>query len=152
MKQIDCSSFPPNEVTVAHGNKLDRSWSSICCIKKQGREFIVKDDQDSAISAYDVTSGELEWTLSDYPESAETFVRFGSTTSDDNGHIFVFDTTSKHIYAVSVEGKYLCCLLKEGEEGIGEIKKIKWSKAESCLMVAHCKNMRTHISLARFNF
>ena len=34
-------------------------------IQKEGREFIVKENQDSAMSAYDVTSGELEWTLSD---------------------------------------------------------------------------------------
>ena len=143
MKQIDCSSFPPKEVTVAHRNKLDYSWSSICSIQKEGREFIVKGD---------ITSRELEWTLSDYPESSETFIRFGNLTPDENGHLFVFDNTSRHIYATFEEGKYLYCLLKEGEEGIGEIKKIKWNKVESCLMVAHCKNMRTHISLARYNF
>ena len=70
-------------------------------------------------------------------------------TADKHGRLFVGDEENKCIHIFSIDGKFITTLLREGEQGLGELYHICWSEQLSGLIVAHRKDNKTWISLVK---
>ena len=74
-------------------------------------------------------------------------IRPKGVTTDGQGHVFVTDENNKCIQIFSAGGKYVGVLLKEGQQGLGEPRRVRWNDATSSLVVAHKKDRNIFISV-----
>ena len=87
------------------------------------------------IYAYNVDTNSPEWRKEiDGMEKAYV-------VSDGHRHLFVCDGRNECIHTLSVaDGKYMGCLVKRGEQGLGRTCWAVWSEEMSSLIVAHTRD------------
>ena len=67
--------------------------------------------------------------------------------ADRKGHLFVSDNNKCIQMFSASDGQYLGCLIKEGEQGLGELGQMCFSDSTSQLVVCHRKDGKTHIAV-----
>ena len=113
--QMDCSNMEFSQSTKSCILDVSESIWVMNYAQQNNKEFILVVPQSlSGIKAYDANSGFLEWDK-ELPGMTRC-----ALIPDGHGHLFVSDQDNKCIHLLSVlDGEYLGCLIKEGEQGLG---------------------------------
>lgn len=155
--RLDCSTYHIKQTgtptQVSSINKIQDG----CCIEKNGNTQLVYVSGD--IHCQD-SNGKLVWSIHGAVTGTSTAaeIRCCSLCTDDNGHLFVCDSSNKCIHLFSTDGVYLDCVAKEYEFNLGTPIFVRWCKKTSSLVVGHSgRNLRTnsytvfHISVLKTN-
>ena len=103
-------------------------------------------DASELMQAFSSVTGELKWSVEKKIPSG-TFESSG-VAGDGNGRLYVADVTNEGIQMFSAsDGQYLGCLLKQGDQGLGNPRRLRWSEATSSLVVGHHDNTTWSISI-----
>ena len=90
------------------------------------------------IRAYDVNLGKLAWIAKGKLPGMVKELCAEALTSDGQGHLFVCDTNNCCMQMFSADdGRYLRCVLREGEQCLGKLKLIRWCPYSSSILLVH---------------
>ena len=146
LHQLDCSSSPsliPFEISYR------RTVRDICCAELEGIPLLVTVSGYRGVTAYNTNTEEEVWSIEgEIPFNEKTLFARG-ITSDKHDRLFVLDDRNKCIHVFSVKGKYVTTLLRKGEQGIAELREIRWSEGLSGLIVVHGYGRNTQISIIK---
>ena len=101
------------------------------------------------VEAYNITTEELVWDVIRSIPLNEKPIFARSIDTDNHGRLFVLNEQNKCIHIFSVVGKFITTLLRKGERGVGELRKIRWSESLSGPIVVHGKGRNTKINLIK---
>ena len=108
----------------------------ITCAQDGEDEFLISAHYEGGIFAFKTRTGLLEWSVKGKLPGMNEDLKAHSITSDDNGNLFVCDISNECMQMFSVsDGRYLGCLFREGEHGLGYPCYALWSKEMSSLIV-----------------
>ena len=93
---------------------------------------------DSELQAFDTNNGGFEWTVKGKLPGMEKEMCAEALASDGHGILFVSDTSNSCVEMFSTNGKFMRIFLREGEQGLGKLKLIRWHN--NALIVAHKKD------------
>ena len=134
---LDCSTFPPKPLSVTH-TQLNQIVGMTCCITDFSKRLLVVYSKE-IVQMYDGESDTLLWELKDrFPG----MVNYTHTTSlaTDAYVLFLCDGGNACIHAVRLSsGDYICCLIREGEQGMGFPRSITYERFRKCLHIHHEK-------------
>ena len=100
------------------------------------REFLLSTHGKGGIYAYSKATGQVKWHVKGIQSGMEKDLDAGNITADDQGNAFVCDLSNKCIQVFSVsDGRFLGCLFKEGEQGLGVPLRICFWGDKSTLLV-----------------
>ena len=138
---LNCREDPPRIVkTVSLG---ERWVQDMCLAHTKEKKLLIGSfgKPPDRLEAIDIDSDKVEWTYeNNSPDKDEKFKPYGVAT-DQHGLLFVCDQGNACIQIFSVkDGKYLGTLIESGEQGLGELKWIRWSKDTKSLIVSHKKD------------
>ena len=117
---LDCSTMPPKEICQEKNIfPTQILFSDMCFVTEEVKYrkglLIVAIEGTQGIHAYNVDTNSLQWKT-----EIEGMARAG-VCSDGHGHLFVCDRKNDSIHMISVsDGRYLRCLIKTGEQGLGK--------------------------------
>ena len=149
LQKLDCSSLPlPNTDVVII---LDKCFcvEDMCYVQQQRRSLLVLACGIGGVRVYNTSSRRLEWSVNGMLPGMDKVLDVMRITADEDGHVFVLDFNNNCIHMFTVNGKYITTLLREGEEGLGQMKVIRWSEGLSALIVLHQKDAGTWVSLVK---
>ena len=121
----------------------------MCYAEFDGKSLLVVACSDDGVKAYNMDTKELVWSIIGEMPLSEKPLKALGITADKHGRLFVRDEENKCIHIFSIDGKFVTTLLREGEQGLGELNNICWSKELSGLIVVHRKDDKTWISLVK---
>ena len=137
-----CTTAAPVPLTWTKSTKVKQSAiKDMCIVQDKDKTLIVIADDYEGIFAFDSETGELDWRSDEWEdwEGDEMYAR--SVTADNRGHLFVCDTNNDCIQVfTTMDGEYQGVAFKEGEQGLGEPKRIRWCQTLSSLIIAHQEN------------
>ena len=108
----------------------------VCNMQNGKGLLIVSDKMNHGIYVYDTNKDELVWSVKGKLTSMVNEMDAGGVTTDGFGRVFVCDRANRCIQVLSiVDGSYLGCLLKAGEQGLGDPLFIRWCNDTSSLIV-----------------
>ena len=114
--------------------------SNICYVPDDNRPLVVASKLRS-VQAYNPVNNKLEWSTSD---------RSYSVTTDGRNYVLICSPYDDHIKVRSPsDGKDLGCLIRKGDQGLGELWYAGWCKSSS-LVVLHKVAQEFHISHIQF--
>ena len=149
LHRLDCSSSPCDSGTCSRRLSRHKIVYDMCCAELEGNPILLTVGGYIGVTAYSTSTTDYLWSLrGEIPFSLKDLFAYCITT-DENGRLFVLDARNKCIHIFSVYGKYVTTLLRKGEQGIGEPRKIRWSEGLSGLIVVHGKDKYTRISLIK---
>ncbi len=138
IRWLDCSSSTPKpdgELVTEQDYLFD-----MCCTEDEGKSLVITTDYcQKAIRCYNRDSGKLLWKVEGKLPGMGKKIGPRDITVDGLGHLFVTDENNKCIQKLSGTGEYLGVHLKEGDQGLGELKDVQWHDASSSLVVGHAK-------------
>ena len=147
VRWLDCSTLPPKAATDTNIIHIEE-WSpaDMCYVQHRNKQLFITTGGSHGIAAYNTSSNKMEWTYKGEVAKMKMDIFACGATTDGLGYLFVCDTNNKCIQTFSTDGMYLGCLLKKGQKGLGEPRRICWCNSTSSLIVAHKKSSRYHIS------
>ena len=100
--------------------------------------------------AYHQGSGALKWSVADKLPGVEKKIWPCGMANDEKGRLFVCDSSEGNnciqMFRV-VDGNYLRCLIKKGDESLRDINRVLWCEETKLLIVVHGGvNSRSSIS------
>ena len=134
IRLLDCGSKTPKYVKSIYTEQA--FVSEMCCTKWNGKKLLVFCNS-LGIYAYNIKSGNLEWSVSGRVDGMEVEINPYGLTVDEKGHVFVSDFRFGAIYVFSMDGEYLGVLMKEGECSLGKPGCLRWCPNSSYLVVTH---------------
>ena len=143
---LDCSEPEPKLLGITANTNL--SDVQDMCIAESENEtllIVISHDRDELIHAFNSTTGQLKWTVQKKIPSG-TFTSYG-VAGDGYGRLFVADDTNKCIQMFSaLDGQYLGCFMNKGDQGFGNVRRLRWCETTSSLVVAHHDGWKYFIS------
>ena len=137
VKALDCSSCPPKAATSMNVSNIRlNGLLNLCYVKDRNKQLVITTHDWKAVSAYDVTSGDLEWTVRGKLQGMNEIAPCGVLT-DGRGHLLVSDLRNGALQMFSLYGKYLGAAVKAGEQGLGSPWFFNWCDQISCFAVVH---------------
>ena len=134
---LDCSGTEPKLTGKKINTTLNFIWDT-CYIPDEKKPLLVGCKNES-VFAFDVVSNKVEW---------KTQVCGCSVTTD--GHN-VLTRAGNEIKLLSLsDGKGLGCLIRDGDQDLGELDEVRWCNATSSLVVAHWVINEYYISTIQF--
>ena len=127
----------------------DKTVYDICCAELKGSPLLVTVKGYIGVTAYNTNTEEEVWSIRNQIPFSQDNIFARGITADQHGRLFVLDDKNKSIHVFSVNGKYVTTLLRKGEQGIGEMRKIRWSEGLSGLIVVHSNSGNTQISIIK---
>ena len=121
----------------------------ICCAELKGIPLLVTVKGYIGVTAYNANTEEEVWCIDGQIPFSEYNIFARSITADQHGRLFVLDDRNQCIHVFSVKGRYITTLLRKGEQGIAELRKIRWSEGLSGLIVVHRNDRNTQISIVK---
>ena len=149
LQELHCSSLPLyNRDAVI---KLDKRFGvgDTCYVQQQWGSLLVLACGVGGVRVYNTLSKRLEWSVNGMLPGVDKVLDVMRITADEDGHVFVLDFNNKCIHLFTVDGKYMTILLRGGEQGLGEMTRIRWSEGLSALIVLHQKDAGTWVSLVK---
>ena len=104
---------------------------------------------DHELQTFKIDTGKVKWIKKDIHlpgqnENCEPYC----LAADRKGRLFVNDSNNKCIQIFSEsDGQYLGCLIKEGEQDLGEVKQMCFNESTSQLVVSHKKDEKIFIAV-----
>ena len=149
LHQLDCSSSPSlTPFEVSYRNRV----RDICYAELEGIPLLVTVSGYRGVTAYNTNTVKELWSIEgEIPFNEKTLFARG-ITADEHGRLFVLDDRNKCIHVFSVKGKYVTTLLRKGEQGIAELREIRWSEGLSGLIVVHGYGRNTQISIIKIQY
>ena len=148
---LDCSKIP-----VKATGKIQTEENDVCsmtAVPIGGRLLLVTagktatlvigggskpENVGNEIHAYDVNQGKLVWITKGKLPGMVKELCAGALTCDGQGHLFACDTNNSCVQMFSADdGRYRGCFLREGEQGLGKPKLIRWCPYSSSMLVVH---------------
>ena len=153
---LDCSASPP-ELMEGESNILkDQCWMHDMCVTNQGgKELLVGTYGRSGtiMQAVNICSHEVEWQIERGVLGKQSIREPHDLTTDGQGHLFVNDSINdSSVQLLSFGGKHLSCVLQKGEQSLGEMRSIRWSKILNGLLVIHRKEKANNYVLSFVKF
>ena len=146
---LDCSSSPCLTTDAVGNVTTEEIIDDMCCFELESKSFLVTASGTEGVKAYNTRKPDLEWSVVGRLTEMEEVVDAHSITVDRNGHVFVCDAGNHCIHTFTMDGKYISTMIKEGQQGLGELRRIRWSEDLSGLVVTHRKDNDTWISLIK---
>ena len=148
VRLLSCSSLAliPT-ATINIGKDLVRD---ICFVQQSDKELLVVNrnlDSVCEIQAYNTATSTLEWRIRGRLPGMGTDVDPLGITTDGRGHLFVCDGANRCIFVVSADGKFVGILLLEGEQNLGEPRKIRWCDTVESLVVSNKRDEKWNVSI-----
>ena len=143
--RLDCSGSMP---TICQSIAYDCEIIDICYAKHSHENLLIVAG-DERLQAFQADTGQIKWSnkdvhLSGLNEEMKPF----RIAADGNGRLFVNDENNKCIEMFSAsDGQYLGCLIKEGEQGLGDLWGMCCAEATSQLVVSHRKYSSAFIAI-----
>ena len=130
VNMLDCTGQKPRSLR-EQVVRVEHTGISVCYTESVGKAFLIIAGRD--LCAYDLVSGKMSWKI-----AQSNSMNAKGVTSDGCGHLFVCNdkNMSLEMYSVS-KGKYLGCLIKNGEQGLGELWRVTWCNPKSSLIGAY---------------
>ena len=144
--ELDCSSLPC--LTSDEVFNTGPGYG-MCYAEFDGKSLLVVACSEEGLEAYNMDKKKFVWSIRGEIPLSEKRLKARRITTDKHGRLFVCDKGNKCIHIFSTDGKCVTTLLREGEQGLGELYHICWSEQLSGLIVAHRKDDKTWISLRR---
>ena len=144
--ELDCSSL-----SCLTSDKVFNTDSvyGICCAEFDGKSLLVMACIDLSVKAFNMDTKEIAWSIRGWIPLSKKHLDARGITADKHNRLFVGDEENKCIHIFSIDGKFVTTLLREGEQGLGELNNICWSEELSGLIVVHRKDDNTWISLIK---
>ena len=137
VKALDCSTPHPQAATSVNVSSIRlNGLLNLCYVKDRNKHLVVTTHDWKAVSAYDVTSGELEWTVKGQLPGMKEIAPCGVLT-DERGHLLVSDLNNAALQMFSLDGNYLGAAVRAGEQGLGSPWFFNWCDQISCFAVVH---------------
>ena len=154
VRYLDCSVAPPQPET-RHTQTQQHFLRDMCHVTEGNKTFLVTthfsstfDKRiDSGIRAYDTNTQNMEWSVTGSVGQAEKEINPCGVVTDGRGHLFVCDPVNGCVQMFSTDGQYLDVLLREGEQGLGKPRWLRWFEGISSLIVTHEKEKRCFIDV-----
>ena len=106
--------------------------------------------KECEIFAYSATDCKEMWRVTGKLPGMDKELCAGSIACDDYGHTFVNDTNNSCIQVFLTDGGiYLGPVLKE--DGLGNVKFIRWSVGSCCLVVVHKRDNESSHCVTMFD-
>ena len=120
-------------------------YKDMCFAEVEMKHFvIITANGPQGIRAFNADTNSLEW------EREIHGMEKSGVASDGCGHLFVCDISNKRVHMLSIsDGKYLGCLIKEGDQGLGVPLFATWSEETCSLLIAHKKENKRFISVIK---
>ena len=133
---------PGSYVTHTEQNTV---WD-LCSVSHDGRQLIITTRGPKVVYAYNAASDRCEWTLTDALGETKIKLSSQSIAADANSHLFACDYKNSSIQKFSAIGSYMGVVLKEGSQGLGKPRCVRWCDTLQCLVVAHVKDNCYYVS------
>ena len=148
VRLLSCSSLAliPT-ATINIGKDLVRD---ICFVQHGDKELLVVNrnlDNVCEIQAYSTATSTLEWRVRGRLPGMGADVDPLGITTDGLGHLFVCDGANRCIFVLSADGKFVAILMREGEQNLGEPRKIRWCNASESLVVSNKRDEKWNVSI-----
>ena len=133
---LDCSISPPKLIDSVL-SKIPANSIDACVVERGDKNLAVFAHED--LSAYDMNTGELEWTVKKIADEYD-YIKTTSVTTDGHGNLYVCrggDSQKGYIGMISPYGVFIKIIVKYGEQGLGEPKWIRWCEQTQSVIVAH---------------
>ena len=112
-------------------------------------ENLLAIDVDKGMQIFQLDTGLVKWGRKDFklPGQNEN-CELSYMAADKKGSLFVKHFSNRCIQMFSAsDGQYLGCLIREGEQGLGELGQMCFSESTSQLVVSHRKDGKIHIAV-----
>ena len=146
--QLDCTSLPPKAVVGITTPFDANEVSAMCCVNNRKRLMLILVQCNNGLSAFNIETGKLKWSQKGRLDGMQREMNLIGVTTDGLGHLFVCDSDNGCIQMFSAaDGRYMGPLVREGEQGLGELKCLGWCQSSGSLVVVHKKNSECYISV-----
>ena len=151
---LDCTVVPPKP-EIRHTQTQQHFLRDMCHLTEGNKTFLVTthfsstfDKRiDSGIRAYDTNTQNMEWSVTGSAGQSEKEISPCGVVTDGRGHLFVCDPVNGCVQMFSTDGHHLDVLLREGEQGLGKPRWLRWFEGISSLIVTHEKEKRCFIDV-----
>ena len=137
VKALDCSTPHPKVSTSVNVSSIRlNGLLNLCYVKDRNKHLVVTTHEWNAVVAFDVTSGQLEWSVKGKLSGMKEIAPCGVLT-DGRGHLLVSDLNNAALQMFSSDGKYLGVAIRAGEQGLGSPWFFNWCEQISSFAVVH---------------
>lgn len=150
---LECRRLRPGATGEALCPTSKREVVDMVCVGTSDSEmliYITYSDTHGQIFARNIQSQKVVWKVMDRVFGMEERMRVRGVTADEEDHIYIRDGEEAVHKLTAVDGKYVSTVLKKGENGIGAIHRMTWSKQDSSLVVVHQPDELLHLSAVKF--
>ena len=135
---LDCSEPAPKLLGItANTNLSDVQDICVAKLEKETLLIVISRVRDELIHAFNSITGQLKWSVQKKIPGMK-MVSF-AVTGDGNCRIFVTNATTIQMFS-ALDGQYLGCFMKEGDQGLGLVCGLWWCEATSSLVAGHHDN------------
>ena len=148
-KFLVCDSSPPTKGTWEHEGRLGFPYSADDSVHIADKEFeyLLTAEGNQGVAKYTRNFHRMEWRVVGKPFRTEKEIKPSSVTTDWYGNIYVYDSANKCILLFYADGTYRDVLMREGEYDLGSVRKIRWCKKASALVVAHLVDDKVQVTV-----
>ena len=143
IRWLDCKGSVPTPLKA-----ISTQQSHVCemCYAESGGKGLLVCSTGREIKAYNSCSAKLEWCFKSEMAGMQAEINPKGLATTNEGRLFVSDDIHAFIQVFTADGRYLGCLIKEGEQGLGKPLQIRWCHNTSALIVAHFKDRAWFLS------
>ena len=115
--------------------------ADMCIVPYERKPLLVASDLEyGSVTAYNLLSNELEWSIQTHVSSITT-----------DGRDYILGVGGDGIMMFSLlNNKNLGVLIRHGDKGLGKIKLVDWCNKTASLLVAHGVNKKINLSTIQF--
>lgn len=146
---LDCARSPPRLEWFLGIPCFD--VLKMVCVTQAGTQLlvaVVRRDAAAQVRAFDTSTLKMKWKLSSKVAGIENRFHPRDVTADKTGHVYVQDA-EEAVHKFSFEGDFVGTVLRSGQQGIGDIRKITWSSEPPALVVVHRDGEHYRISVVK---
>ena len=150
LRWFDCNEMKLNDKSI----QLTQYFIADITFAQDGdKELLTSAHYEEGIFSFNTRTGQLEWSVKGKLPGMEEDLYAHSITSDDHGNLFVSDFANSCMQMLSVsDGRYLGCLFREGEHGLGRPWCADWCEEISSLIVVDANKWISKVELAYNNW
>ncbi len=109
--------FGVSETRQVIRTESNKEMSDMCCIQRNGEQLVVTVHKLDGIYAYNLRTGDLEWTVKNKLPGWKFHLDASGVTTDGRSHLFVSDVGNRCVHVFCVDGKYVGPVIQHGERG-----------------------------------
>ena len=148
-----CETSPPTEGAWESKTRLSHySVDDSTHVTHNKLEYLVTAEGTRGVAMYTRDFLRHEWRVAGKPFRLEKEIHAKTVTTDGRGNIYLYDSANKCILLFHTDGTYRDVLVRESEYDLGSIRKIRWCRKSSALVVAHRVDDKMQITAFRLAF